>query len=260
MVPGRVLERVRDAARKGANRFVVRSASRVAALFPALLACACESPTVRNLDPRHRSEVYRAELKLIYEPGVTDPALLGRIEAGDLLAFSGDDDKGGSATAFLTAASKLSHVALVYPFDKYRLRVISSDSEQGVYIDTLEKCVRGRNFYVFSFPPGLLDQKRIAIFAERAVHLGRLDYDWSGIFGFNSNLTPNSVQEVGDEYTCASCVAAALHYAGLSLDRAWKGVVTPGDVVFSPARRNLNGPGSEDPGAEGPGSKGTEEP
>ena len=47
---------------------------------------------------------------------------------------------------------------------------------------------------------------------------------------------------MSDEYTDATVVAAALHFSGLSLDRAWKGVVTSADIIHSEARRNLNGP------------------
>ncbi|MGH9362987.1 MAG: hypothetical protein ACRD2T_13820, partial [Thermoanaerobaculia bacterium] len=132
-----------------------------------------------------------------------------------------------------------------------KLAVLSADSDRGVYIGSVEECLRGRGFYVFAFPKLLLDFERIDQFAERAVHLGRLDYDWSAVFGLNSNLTPNTPREIGDEYTCASVVAAALHYGGLTLDRAWRGVVTPGDVIFSTARRNLNGPRRPAERAEG---------
>lgn len=219
----------------------------------ALLAAAsgCAGAASRALDPAHAGEVHVARMRFRFEPGVSSPELLGQVEPGDLIALSADTDKGNSSTVLAVTLSQVSHVALVYPSLRGKLRVVSADSDQGVYIDTLENAVKGRDFYVYSFPPGLLDLPRVEEFAQRAVFLGRLDYDWSAMFGLNSNLTPNSLREIGDEHTCATAVAAGLHYAGLSLDRGWRGVVTPGDVVHSPARRNLNGPAMKEGAREG---------
>jgi hypothetical protein len=214
------------------------------AAWLAFLAAGCASAEARRLDPGHKAEVYTAQMKFRFEPGISPPTVLKRIQPGDIITFSAEDDSGGAFTALSAAVSQKGQVGLVYPFMKGKLRVLSADSEQGVFIDTVENMVKRRGFYVYSFPPGLLDLKRIDQFADRAVDLGRLDYDWSGIIGWNSNLTPNTITQIGDEYTDASVVAAALHFAGLSLDRAWRGVVTPGDIIFSPARRNTNGPGS----------------
>jgi hypothetical protein len=202
------------------------------------------SAKARRLDPDHADEEYRARMKLRYERGVTSPALLARIEPGDIIASSADDDSGGSSTAWGIALSQIPHVAIVFPFYQGRkLRLLTADSENGVYVQTLEKGLAGRDFTVYTFPKGLLDLKRLEQFALRAADLGDLEYDWSALWGWNSNIHPNTLAEVDDEYTCATVVAAALHYAGLSLDRAWRGVITPGDIVFSIARRNLNGPG-----------------
>jgi hypothetical protein len=205
-----------------------------------ILAAGCGS-SARRLDPEHAGEEYLAGMKFRFQPGVTDPAILKQIQPGDIIAFSSGEDSGGSSTVLGMALSRVSHVAIVFPFYHGKVRVLSADSEQGVYIDTVENCVRGRNFFDFAFPPGLLVPERLTMFAERAVFLGRLDYDWSAMFGMNCNLTPNTLPEIGDEYTCATAVSAALHFAGLSLDRAWWGVVTPADIVFSVARRNVNG-------------------
>jgi hypothetical protein len=203
------------------------------------------SSAVRRLDPVFAGETYRPVLKFHYEPGITDPGILKEIEAGDIIAFSSTDPKSGSITVLMAALSQVSHLAIVVPQGK-KLTALSADSDRGVYIDSIQNCVQSRNFFVFSFPKGLLDMSRLNQFAARATFLGALDYDWTAVFGWNSNLTPNTLTEVGGEHTCATVVAAALHFSGLSPDRAWWGIVTPGDIIHSLARRNLNGPAVEE--------------
>ena len=88
--------------------------------------------------------------------------------------------------------------------------------------------------------------------------MGRLAYKWTAIIGLNPELCPNNLQEVSDSYTCSTVVAAALHFSGLSLDRAWRGIVTPGDIIYSVARRNLNGPAARDR-TEEPADPGTDD-
>jgi hypothetical protein len=201
------------------------------------------SSAPRRLDPAFADETYRPEMKFHFEFGVTDPGIVTRIEPGDIIAFSTSDPSSHSSVMLGNAFSQVSHIGIVFTPD---LLTITADSERGVYIDSLKNMVRGRSFYVFAFPPELLNRARLVEFANRAQFLGRMDYKWGAVIGFNSNLTPNNLQEVGDGYTCSTVVAAALHFAGLSLDRAWRGIVTPGDIIFSAARRNLNGPAAND--------------
>jgi hypothetical protein len=222
-----------------------RTASRIT--LPLLLTLAaipwagCSSSDSRRLDPVYSSEKYLLDLKFRYQPGLTDPGILKQFRPGDILAFSTGDASFDVGSALSDAFSQVGQVAIVFPLHN-KLRVLSADSERGVYVDTMENHVKGRSFFVFAYPAGLLDFDRLNQFAARATFLGRMDYDWSAAFGLHSNLTPNVLQEVGDEYTDATVVSAALHFSGLSLDRAWKGVVTPADIIHSEGRRNLNGP------------------
>ena len=212
-------------------------------LAAAGLAGAGCSSAGRRLDPAFEGETCQAVMKFHYENGITDPGILTRIEPGDIIAFSANDPSSGSSVMLGAAFSQVSHVAIVVTPD---LLTLTADSERGVYIDTLPNIVRGRSFYVFAFPPELIDRSRLQEFANRAQFLGRLDYKWGAIIGLNPDLTPNNLQEVSDAYTCSTVVAASLHFSGLSLDRAWSGIVTPGDIIFSKARRNLNGPASRE--------------
>jgi hypothetical protein len=199
------------------------------------------SSSDRRLDPVYSSEKYSLELKFRYQPGLTDPGILKRFQPGDILTFSLDESSFAVGSALSDGFSQVGQVGIIFPLHD-KLRVLSADSERGTYVDTMENHLKGRGFYVLSYPPGLLDFDRLNQFAARATFLARMDYDWSAAFGIHSNLTPNTLPDVGDEYTDATVVGAALHFSGLSLDRAWKGVVTAADIVHSVARRNLNGP------------------
>jgi hypothetical protein len=222
------------------NQFDTSRAGRLLLLSIIIPGAGCSSSS-RRLDGAFTAETYRAVMKFSFEPGATDPGILKQLAPGDIITFSSSDPSSGSSVVFSNAVSQISHVAIIFRSDK-RLMVLSADSERGVYVDSIPACVKNRKFYVFAFPPETLDTERLSLFAQRAGLIGRMDYNWSAMFGWNSNLTPNTLQEVSDEYTCATSVAAALHFSGLSLDSAWWGVVTPGDIVFSVARRNMNGP------------------
>jgi hypothetical protein len=223
------------------NRFETTRTGRLSLLSILFILGAGCSSSARRLDRAYVAKTYRAVMKFSFEPGFTDPGILKQFAPGDIITFSSSDPSSGSSVVFSNAVSQISHVAIAFRTEN-RLLVLSADSERGVYIDSIPACVKNRKFYVFAFPPELLDTERLSLFAQRAGLIGRSDYNWSAMFGWNSNLTPNTLQEVSDEYTCATSVSAALHFSGLSLDSAWWGIVTPGDIVFSVARRNLNGP------------------
>ena len=66
-------------------------------------------------------------------------------------------------------------------------------------------------------------------------------YDFSGMFGlWNSNLRPNSPDNIGHDYICSTIVLAALYYSGVQLDavrnNGYLDICTPLQVVSSPGR------------------------
>ena len=120
--------------------------------LPILVMCllfgGCKSASARRLDPVYSAEKYKAELKFKFQPNITDPGLLRKIEPGDIIAFSSGDPSSASSVVLGDALTQVSHIAIVIPLHK-KLRALSADSDQGTYIDTLERCIRGRIFYVF---------------------------------------------------------------------------------------------------------------
>jgi len=219
-------------------------AARVAAILFCISACGCVLQEDRLLDPKYSGETYKAELRFRFEWGASPKELLRQIRPGDIIALSDDEPGSQSSNLIAAAFSTIGHVGVVCLLSPTQLRVFSSSSDLGTHLATLESCLGRRDFFVYSFGEGLLDQTRLAECAVHAAALGVLDYDWSAVLGLNSNLTPNNLLDISDEYTCATAVAAALHYAGLSLDSALGGLVTPYDIISSVARRNLNGPGA----------------
>ena len=63
-------------------------------------------------------------------------------------------------------------------------------------------------------------------------------YDYGGVFGWkNAPWQPETREEIGSRYSCATLVVAALHYSGYELNSVHRGgrldVVTPKQVVMS---------------------------
>ena len=229
-------------------RAPVRFSPRIAQLAAAAIALAasgCCDPALRRLDEAHLNDVYRPQRRLQFAPGRTDASALQKIRPGDIFVFSMDQASSGWSSALAGAFSDYAHAAIAVPFgvEKNEFRLLTADSFEGVEIRSLDEYAAGRRFFVFAFPAGTLNPDRLRAFANRAAERGALDYDFSAAFwGLNSNVVPNSLGEIADEYTCATVVAAALHYSGLSLDRACCNFqsISPDDLVHSVARRNLN--------------------
>lgn len=185
----------------------------------------------------HAKEKFRVEAE-------SDPSeYTDQIVAGDIIAFHATEASSDGSLMMGAALGTYTHIAIAIPSHDGASRLLTADSGRGVIIESVRMAIQNRDFIVFHFPAAFLNVKRLKVFANRAALLGRLDYDYSAaFFGMNSNITPNHVKEIGEEYTCASVVAAALHYGGISLDRACcpYQYVSPGDIIFSRALRNTN--------------------
>jgi hypothetical protein len=210
----------------------------------ALTIYGCCSSRPRLLDPSDNRPVF-ARMKFNYEPGISDPSGLDTIQPGDILVFSPEENSSDSSFMIGAAFGGYAHAAIAFPFGvrEGSVRLLTANSDDGVVIKSVKNYVRAREFYVYAFPEGTINHARLAKFARRAALVGMASYDWSAaLFALNSNLTPNTIEEIADQHTCATVVAAALHYSGLSLDWAYCSgqYVSPADIVFSPARRNQN--------------------
>ena len=220
-------------------------ADRLARLVRVLLVAAgvvsCCPRDVRRLEPDHVEETIYPRLKLHYRPGRTAVSELAWIAAGDILVTTSGRVAGSSCVEAFSAVPRAG-IVVPHGIDD-GIIVLTAQGEVGVLLEPVAEFCGQRALDVYAFPAGALNLTRLERFAGRAAAQGRLDYDYSSAFlGFNSNLTPNRVQEVADEYTSATVVAAALHFSGLSPDGAYCGVqlVSAADLHRSPARKNTN--------------------
>ncbi len=102
----------------------------------------------------------------------------------------------------------------------------------------------GRSWIAFRPGGGEVDRGRLHEFARIAVERAsdrRKAYDYSGALGVvNAPWRPEKPGGIGDEFTCATLVVAALHYSGFELAAVHRGglvdIVTPRQVVDSRGR------------------------
>jgi hypothetical protein len=84
-----------------------------------------------------------------------------------------------------------------------------------------------------------LDMVRMREFADYGKDVCQ-KYSPKSWLGINDELTPDSLSEISDQYTCSTMVVAAYHYAGLTLDIAYQShrVITPTSIATSTGRWN----------------------
>lgn len=95
--------------------------------------------------------------------------------------------------------------------------------------------------------PERLNQERLCEFADHGCEACR-KYSFKSWIALNDNLKPNQRGEISHRYTCSTMVAAAYHYAGVTLDVAGEQhkVITPLSVAASAGRFNQFALGSMD--------------
>jgi hypothetical protein len=84
-----------------------------------------------------------------------------------------------------------------------------------------------------------LNQERLREFADHGCQACR-HYSFKSWLGFNDNLLPSRQAEISAQYTCSTMVAAAYHYAGVTLeivDQKHR-VITPLSISASVGRLN----------------------
>lgn len=112
--------------------------------------------------------------------------------------------------------------------------------DAGEELDSLDD----RSWIAFRPGGGEVDRGRLHEFVRVAVARAsdrRKAYDYSGALGIiNAPWRPERLEEIGDEFTCATLVVAALHYSGFELAAVHRGglvdIVTPRQVVDSRGR------------------------
>lgn len=182
--------------------------------------------------------------------------LIGTIREGDVLAFRMTRRQKkhgllhGSVRTFGYFIMKYAHLAIAVrdPADPGQLRLYTSEALRGPNLLNDLGELRNHSFDVYRLDKAhRLDLRRLREFAAiSSQKTNRLfGYNFLGMLGIWGNfLEPQSPSDIGDDYICSTSVAAALHYAGLDLDRVrccealnlispWR-VIKSGGTLYQP--------------------------
>lgn len=135
------------------------------------------------------------------------------------------------------------HVALVVEASSQpgEMRLLQLAMAQAANVDEGLDYLEDKKWQVFRPPSGAVDPERLREFVDQVVITAsdpKKAYDFPGVLGWkNSPWQPETPEEIGSRYSCATLVVAALHYAGYELNAVCRGgrldVVTPRQVVMS---------------------------
>lgn len=157
--------------------------------------------------------------------------ILRLIQEGDVFAFrmtkreKKDGLLHGSVRTFGYVIMKYAHLAIAVrdPNHPDQLRLYTSQALRGPnLLDDLGE-LKKHSFDIYRLnKANRLDMRRLREFAAISAEKTNkwYGYNFFGMLGIWSNqLEPQSPSDIGDDYICSTSVAAALHYAGLDLDR-----------------------------------------
>lgn len=138
------------------------------------------------------------------------------------------------------------HIALVVPNpDGDGLRLLQLAMKQAANAKEGLDYLNDKSWIVYRPPAGSVDVKRLRQFTRRVVETAsdpKTAYDYAGIVGLhNAPWQPETLEQVGTRYSCATLVVAGLHYSGFQLDAVHRNgmsdIVTPRQVVESYGRK-----------------------
>ncbi len=138
------------------------------------------------------------------------------------------------------------HIALVVPNTQHsnqEHRLLQVAIQQAVNVDSDLDYLSEKSWHVFRPPPGSINTEKLEEFTHQVITTAsnpKSAYDYSGILGLrNAPSNPNSILEIGHEFSCATLVLAALHYSGYKLQAIHRNgladIVTPSQVIHSGA-------------------------
>ena len=169
------------------------------------------------------------------------------LKPGDIIAFhmSHDDSwkhlRKGNIQKLPYELLRYGHIALVVPGSGRELRLLQVAMKQAVNTKSDLEYLSGKSWHVYRPPRDSIDTNRLRDFTEQVTLIAsdpKKAYDYSGIVGLqNAPSSPESIEEIGDKFSCATLVVAALHYSGFRLEAIHRNgfcdIVTPYQVVKS---------------------------
>ncbi len=205
-------------------------------------------PAVHQNDQSEKMRVVMS-----YRASSGSPAkLLRQLHPGDVIAFhmshaeAWDYLKHGNIQKVPYELFSYGHIALVVPNPHGDgLRLLQLAMKQAANAKEGLDYLNDKSWIVYRPPVGFVDVKRLHQFTQRVVQTAsdpKSAYDYAGILGLrNAPWQPETLEQVGTTYSCATLVVAGLHYSGFQLDAVHRNgvsdIVTPRQVVESYGRK-----------------------
>jgi hypothetical protein len=206
--------------------------------------------------PSAKAADHKEKMKLImtYSPEREQELeeIFGKLQAGDVIAFHMSHEQAlghlrkGQVQKIPYELFRYGHLALVVPdpaipnaTNEYRLLQLAmkqaANTQYG--IDYL----RDKSWVVYRPPNHSINVTRLHEFSKRVIVTAsdpETSYDYAGTLGLrNAPWQPESIEEIGEKFSCTTLVVAGLHYSGYQLDaihrKGMSDVVTPAQVVES---------------------------
>ncbi len=167
------------------------------------------------------------------------------IQTGDVIAFhmshrdAGSYLKKGKIQKIPYELFSYGHLALVVD-QGGGPRLLQLAMKQAANIDDGYAYLDDKDWILYR-PTNPINKERLSTFVAHAltkVSDPKKTYDYSGALGFkNVSITPESPEDIANEYTCVTIVQAALHYAGHPTKSIHRGgildIVTPAQLIHS---------------------------
>jgi hypothetical protein len=171
------------------------------------------------------------------------------IQPGDVIAFTMSHKEAwqylrkGKIQKIPYELFRYGHVALVVPDPggSSELRLLQVAMKQAVTASDRLDYLNDKTWEIHRPPTGVVDLNRLEEFTcqvtKNASDPTRA-YDYVSVSGWsNSPWQPEEKGDIGERFSCATLIVAALHYAGFELDAVHRGgrfdLVTPRQVIES---------------------------
>jgi hypothetical protein len=221
-------------------------------------ACSATSPhrgrfpfSLADMPPRSGPEKMHIVAQCEAPGSAAAAAALAAIRPGDVVAFHMSHREAwshlrrGGIQKIPYELFRYGHIALVVPNPQKPagnkdLRLLQLAMKQAANTSDGLEYLKDKHWIVFR-PPGVVHEKRLHEFTCRVIVSAgdaKRAYDYLGVLGIrNAPAKPQTLEDIGSKYSCATLVVAGLCYAGCDLRAihrgGWFDIVTPAQVVKS---------------------------
>ncbi|MES2706535.1 MAG: hypothetical protein V4726_08025 [Verrucomicrobiota bacterium] len=250
----------------GVRKYLKRRASLPGPALVLMTLCSCSSVSPHsgrfpfNLAEKPPAHAAGGEMKIVMRQasaeGPFPEALLAEMRPGDVIAFHMSHREAlghlrrGNIQKLPYELFRYGHITLVVPepgkpWRAGHFRLLQIAMKQAANAREGPDYLKGKSWVVYRPPFGSVDVQKLREFTGR-VTVSAADpkkaYDYRGTTGLKNAPWQASVpEEIGHKYSCATLVAAGLHYSGYRLNAVrrggWFDIITPRQIVESGTAR-----------------------